>query len=171
MSIPEIKQQQVLFLLHQVFICGTVILPQLRQFWDTTCSELADKGPYIASIGSMKIRLLKLQNDDKEAKKLRSEQVLPKSWKDLEQVLHYQGLPYVPKIIRLELISRHHDNPLIGHFGIKKTQELIARKYYWSMLRQDVEAYVKGCNVCLASKLVCHKPYRNYLLLPIPTYW
>ena len=53
--------------LHQVLICGTVVLPQLRQ--------------------------------------------------------------------RAELISRHHDDPLAGHFGIEKIRELIApvggRTYPW----------------------------------------
>ena len=59
----------------------------------------------------------------------------------------------------MELISRHHDNLLAGHFGIKKIQELVARKYYWPTLRHDVDNYVKGCNVCLASKAVQHKLY------------
>ncbi len=85
-------------------------------------------------------------------------------------MLHYQGLPYVPKVICSELISRHHDDPLAGHFGIEKTCELIARKYYWLTLRRDVEAYVKDCDVCLASKAVRHKPYGDLQLLPVPTY-
>ncbi len=85
-------------------------------------------------------------------------------------MLHYQGLPYVPKVIHSELISRHHDDPLAGHFGIEKTRELIARKYYWPTLRQDVKAYVKGCDVCLASKAVRHKPSGDLQLLPVPTY-
>ncbi len=155
--------------LHQVLICGTVVLPQLCQFWDTIWSELADKGPYIVSIGGMKMRLLELQDDDKEAMKLRSEG-LPEGWEDIKQMLHYQGFPYVSKVIRSELISRHHDDPLAGHIGIEKTRKLIARKYYWLTLQRDVEAYVKGCNVCLASKAVCHKPYKDLQSLPVPTY-
>ncbi len=115
------------------------------------------------------MRLPELQNDDKEAMKLRSEG-LPEGWEDIEQVLHYQGLPYVPKVIRSELISRHHDDPLVGHFGIEKTRELIARKYYWPTLRQDVETYVKGCDVCLAAKAVHHKPYGDLQSLPILTH-
>ncbi len=67
------KKQQVLSPLYQVLICGTVILSQLRQFWDTIRSELADKVPYTASIGGMRMRLLELQDDDKEAMKLSSE--------------------------------------------------------------------------------------------------
>ncbi len=63
----------VLFTLYQVFIYRTAILSQLRQFWDTIQSKLAGKDPYTASIGGMKMRLPKLQDDDKETKKLTSE--------------------------------------------------------------------------------------------------
>ena len=117
----------------------------------------------------MRLRLPDLQGDDDQAKKLRAAE-LPEGWEDIEGVLQYRGLPYIPEIIRSELISRHHDDPLAGHFGIDKTRELIARKYYWPTLRQDVEAYVKGCDVCLASKAVRHKPYGDLQALPIPTH-
>ncbi len=143
-------KQQVLSPLHQVYIYGTVVLLQLRQFWDTLRSNLAAKSPYIANIGGMRMRISELQDDDKEAMKLRSEE-LPEAWEDIKQVLHYQGLLYVPKVIRSELISRHHDKLFAGHFGIEKTYELIAKKYYWLLLRQDVETYVKDCDVCFAS--------------------
>ena len=46
--------------LHQVLICGTHILPQLCQFWNTLRAELANEGPYKASIGSMRLRLQEL---------------------------------------------------------------------------------------------------------------
>ncbi len=155
--------------LHQVLIYGTVVLPQLYQFWDTLRSKLAAEGPYTASIEDMRMRLPELQDDDKKAMKLRSER-LSEGWEDIEQVLHYQGLPYLPKVIRSELISRHHDNPLAGHFGIEKTCDLIAIKYYWLILRRDVEAYIKGCDVCLASKAVRHKPYGDLQSLLVPTH-
>ncbi len=74
-------------------------------------------------------------------------------------MLYYQDLPSVPNVIHSALISRHHDDPLAGHFGIEKTCKLIAKKYYWPTLRREVEAYVKGYDVCLASKVVRHKPY------------
>ena len=38
------------------------------------------------------------------------------------------------------------------------------------MLRHDVDDYVKGCDVCLASKTVRHKPYDNLQSLPVPTH-
>ncbi len=164
------KQQQVLSSLHQVLICGIVVLPQLRQFWNTIRSELADEGPFTISNGGMRTRLPELQDDDKEAKKPRSKQVLPEGWEDIEQVFHYQGLSYVPKVIRSELINRHHNNPLADHFDIEKTLKLIARKYYWPTLRRDVETYVKGCDVCLAFKAVWHKLYGDLQSLPVPTH-
>ncbi len=84
-------------------------------------------------------------------------------------MLHYQGLLYVPKVICLELISRYHDDPFVGHVGIEKTCKLIARKYYWPTLRRDIEAYVKGCNICLVSKAICHKSYEDLQSLPVST--
>ncbi len=65
----------------------------------------------------MRMRLPELQDDDIKAMKLRSER-LPEGWEDIEQVFYYQGLSYVPKVIRSELISKHHNDPLAGHFGI-----------------------------------------------------
>ncbi len=116
------------------------------------------------------MRLSELQDDDKEAKKLRSER-LSEYWEDIKKVLYYQGLLYFPKVIRSELISRHYNDLLVGHFGIKITQKLIARKYYWLMLQRDIEAYVKDYNVYLASKTVCYKSYGNFQSLLIPTHW
>ena len=96
----------------------------------------------------MRLKLHKLQAKDKQAQKLRANQQLgQQGWKDIDDVLYYQGLPYVLEIIQTELISRHHNNPLAGYFKIKKTRELLARKYYWPTFRRDIEDYVRGCNV------------------------
>ncbi len=88
----------------------------------------------------------------------------------MDGVLCHQDLPYVPEIVRTELISRHHDDPLAGHFGSGKIRELIARKDYWPTLYRDIEAYVTGYNVYLASKSVKHKPYGDLQSLPVPTH-
>ena len=66
------------------------------------------------------MRLLELQDDNKETKKLRSKGLL-KDWKDIKGVLNYQSLLYAPKVICSKLISRHHNKSFVGHFGIKKT--------------------------------------------------
>ena len=76
-------------------------------------------------------------------------------------MLHFQDLLYILEIIFTELISQNYNNSLIGHFGIKKIRELVAWKYYWLTFYYNVKAYVKGCDVCLASKVVKHKSYRD----------
>ena len=80
--------------------------------------ELAVEGSYQASIGGMKLRLVELQAENSQAQKIRAEK-LGGNLEDSDEILQYQGLPYVLEIIKTELISRHHDNPLAGYFGIE----------------------------------------------------
>ena len=145
------------------------VLPQLRQFWDTFQAELGSEGPYPISIGAMRLRLSEMQELDDEAQKIRAER-LKSNYEEVDEVLHHQGLPFVSEAIGIELISQHHDDPLVEHFGIEKTKEFVGRKYYWPSLRKDVKSYVRGCNVCLTSKSVRHKPYGDLQSLFIPTH-
>ena len=155
--------------LHQILVCGTHVLPKLRQLWNSLQSDMSRDSPY-ASIGGMRLRLSELQENDDKVKLFRGSADLPEGWKDVKGVLQYQGLQYVPKIIRSKVISRHHNNPLAEHFGVDKTRELVSRKYYWPSLRKDIKNYVRGCDVCLASKAVRHKPYGDLQSLPVPTH-
>ena len=66
------------------------------------------------------MRLPEFQDDNKEAKKLRSKGLL-EGWEDIKQMFYYQGLPYVSKVICSEQISKHYNKSLIDHFGIEKT--------------------------------------------------
>ena len=74
------------------------------------------------------------------------------------------------KAIRMQLINRHQNNLLASYFCIKKACKLLARKYFWPTFRHDVEAYIKGCNVCLSLQMVKHKPYSDFQSLPILIY-
>ena len=69
----------------------------------------------------MRMRLFKLQDDDKKAKKLKSER-LPKGWEDIDKIFYYESLSYIPKVICSELISKHYNNLFAGPFGIKKLE-------------------------------------------------
>ena len=115
----------------------------------------------------MRLRLQELQEVDLKTQKLRQKD----GYQEIDGVLHYQGLSFLPKAIRMELINRHDDDPLAGHFGIEKTHELLARKYYWPTLWHNVKAYVKGCDICLASKAVRHKLYGDLQSLLLSTHW
>ena len=76
----------------------------------------------------------------------------------------------MPKNVYSELISRHHNDLLVGYFKVNKTKELIDRKYYWPSLGKNVEFYVKKCDVCLDSKTVRHKLYSDLQFLPVLTH-
>ena len=154
--------------LYQVLICGTHGLPQLRWFWNLLQTKQTDEGPYLASIGSIRLRLQELQKTDSESQELGQQG--QRGYKKVDRMLHYWDLSFVPKAIRIELISRHHDNLLAGYFSLKKTRKLLAWKYFWSFLQHNVKAYVKGCNASLTSKTIRQKLCGDLQSLPIPTH-
>lgn len=57
--------------------------------------------------------------------------------------------------------QKYHNNLLVCYFKMEKTQELIAWKYYEPILWQDIEAYIKICDMCFALKAVKYKAYND----------
>jgi len=86
-------------------------------------------------------------------------------------LLRYDRRLYIPPeaSVRAELLKRHHDDELAGHFGIERTLELMSRKYYWPELAKDVEEYVSSCDVCQRVKAPRHRPYGELQSLPRPS--
>lgn len=82
-------------------------------------SMLVNKASYIASIKAIKIKLLDLQDNNKEARKLRIER-LSKGWEDIKR-LYFQDFLSVSKIIYSKLINKYHNKSLVGDFKIDKT--------------------------------------------------
>lgn len=66
------------------------------------------------------------------------------------------------EIIYSKIINHHYNNLLANYFEIIKIQMLVAKKLFWPTFCQDVETYVKDCNICLALKIIYHKLYRNF---------
>ena len=158
-----------LLLLDQVLICEIYALLQLRRFRNFLQIKQTDEKPYLANIGSMRLWLQELQKTDSKAQKLRQQGW--KGYKEVDGVLYHQGLPFVFKAIRMELINHHHNSFLVGHFGIKKTRKLLVWKYYWPILSHNVKAYVKGCDMCLALNAVRDKLYGNLQSVAVLTHW
>lgn len=50
--------------------------------------------------------------------------------------------------MRTQLLRMHHDGELASHFGRDKTLALLTRKYWWPQVKEDVEDYVRTCEVC-----------------------
>ena len=85
--------------------------------------KLANKNFYTVNIRKMKLKLAKLQELDKKIQKIRAKSL--DRYKDVNRVLHYQGLLFISEIIQIKLISRYHNIFLASYFGINKTRELI----------------------------------------------
>nr|ABA96965.2 retrotransposon protein, putative, Ty3-gypsy subclass [Oryza sativa Japonica Group] len=45
-----------------------------------------------------------------------------------------------------------HGGGLIGHFGAKKTKDVLAMHFFWPRMRKDVERFVARCTTCQKAK-------------------
>ncbi len=70
--------------------------------------------------------------------------------------------------LRAEIIRTNHDLPSASHFGVRRTLDLVSRKYYWPGKRQNVIQYVQDCVMCAQTKPAWHKPWGTAQSLPIP---
>jgi hypothetical protein len=59
-----------------------------------------------------------------------------------------------------------HYDPMAGHFGARKTQEKVSRRYVWKGMTKDIADYCNDCLRCKKSVAAKHKPYG--LLAPLP---
>jgi hypothetical protein len=53
--------------------------------------------------------------------------------------------------VRLLLLQEAHGGGLMGHFGVKKTEDEFTH-FYWPSMRRDVERYVSRCTTCNKAK-------------------
>ncbi len=84
-------------------------------------------------------------------------------------LLYRHGLLYVPDCpSRLEIMKARHDSKLSGHFGVRKTLELVSRDYWWPKCKDYVRDYVRSCDVCSRAKKPRHAPHGLLQPLPVP---
>ncbi|KAI5351342.1 hypothetical protein L3X38_004233 [Prunus dulcis] len=89
---------------------------------------------------------IKLQQQVKER--------LVRYWLEDDLLYAKGGRVYVPSRggLRKELLREMHDSQWAGHLGVDRMTTLVSRSYYWPMLENDIEAYVKTCLVCQQDK-------------------
>ena len=61
-----------------------------------------------------------------------------------------------------------HSTPLGGHGGIQKTMAKVSAAFICSGMKQDVQQYVKACEVCQKMKNSTQAPAGLFQPLPIP---
>ena len=56
----------------------------------------------------------------------------------------------------------------MGHFGAKKTEQVLADHFFWPKMRRDAERHVLRCATCHKAKSRLN-PHGLYTPLPIPS--
>jgi hypothetical protein len=84
------------------------------------------------------------------------------------QLWFWQNRVVVPAAMVHTVISAHHDTASSGHFGMKRTADLIARHYWWPTLLSDVNHFVSHCASCQRNKAEHLKPVGLLQPLEIP---
>ena len=51
-------------------------------------------------------------------------------------------------VLRMKIVLEAHETAFVGHFGMRKTRELVRRNWRWSSLDLDVERIVSSCDLC-----------------------
>lgn len=90
---------------------------------------------------------------------MRAKSIMKEDKENINEILYFQDLLYISKIIYTKLINWHHNNLLAGYLRIKKTQKLVTQKYYWLTLCHNIKVYIKSYEICLTSKVMKYKPY------------
>ncbi|CAJ0937392.1 unnamed protein product [Ranitomeya imitator] len=76
------------------------------------------------------------------------------------------GKTFVPANLRPEVLSWAHSSRVGGHFGTKRTSELLARTYWWPHMARDVKDYIQACVSCAQNRSPWQQPAG--LLYPLP---
>ncbi|KAK4388149.1 Transposon Ty3-I Gag-Pol polyprotein [Sesamum angolense] len=95
--------------------------------------------------------------------------LIRKYWLDSGLLYAKGGWVFVPMgTLRRRLMRETYDPQWAGHPGIDRMIALLARRYYWPRMEEDVEAYVRNCLVCQLDKVERKKEAGLLQLLPIP---
>ena len=95
--------------------------------------------------------------NDKETKRILENLDTEKDFCVVQNKIFYTGKGrmqlYLPQgDIRDFILNECHDSRYAGHLGMKKTEELVQRDFYWPTLHQDVTSYVHTCEECQRNK-------------------
>ena len=96
-----------------------------------------------------------------------------KEYSVIQNKLYYTGKGrrqlYLPLgKIRDFIIQECHDTRWAGHLGVRKTEELISRDFYWPTIRADVTTYVQTCEECQRNKASNQRPAGLLQPLEVP---
>jgi hypothetical protein len=68
--------------------------------------------------------------------------------------------------VHLLFLQEAHGGSLMGHFRVKKTEDVLTAHFFWPKMRRDVERYVSRYMTCNKAKSRLN-PHGIYMPLPI----
>ncbi|WVZ76029.1 hypothetical protein U9M48_024034 [Paspalum notatum var. saurae] len=104
-----------------------------------------------------------IHSDHESLKHIRSQAKLNK--RHAKWVEFIELFPYIIKHKKGK-DNEAHGGGLMGHFGVKKTTEVLTAHFFWPKLKRDVERYVARCTTCNKAKSRL-SPHGLYLPLPV----
>jgi hypothetical protein len=66
---------------------------------------------------------------------------------------------FVPKSLRKKVLSHYHGNLLHRNYGVLRTMDKVAARFWWPTFRDDCAIYIDGCNVCAMERV--RRPKRH----------
>ena len=66
------------------------------------------------------------------------------------------------------LVREAHGGRLMGHFGVRRTLDVLYEHFFWLKMKRDVERACARCITCRQAKSRV-LPHRLYTPLPIPS--
>jgi hypothetical protein len=67
--------------------------------------------------------------------------------------------------VHLLFLQEAHGSGLMGHFRVKKTEDVLAAHFFWPIMWRDVEHYVSRCTTCNKAK---SRVNSHGLYMPLP---
>jgi transposase InsO family protein len=58
----------------------------------------------------------------------------------------------VPESLKAFVIGCHHNLPMHGHQGRKRTEQMIGARYYWKGMSKDIRKWIQACSGCSVRK-------------------
>jgi transposase InsO family protein len=134
----------------------------------TELSPIAKSSKWMANLKVGRPAIMR--SHDPHSKQNRSEGTTENWSLSSDGLVLFKKRIYIPPAATLKqvLLELHHDDPLAGHFGERRTSELLKMNFHWERIDQEVKDYVKGCAICQSVASPRHRPYGklNSLLIP-----
>ena len=94
-----------------------------------------------------------------------------RDWTQRGELLYKGSVLYIPEVeaLRMEILKKHHDDPLAGHLATKKTYNTLRHKYFWPNIYKQVDAYCTSCLICHGARAICGKQPGQLQHLFMPT--